>query len=128
MDNEDEKDKSSDLNATEDWPATVGWLVLHIIIPLLRGDHAVASQLCRFGDGMVVKGSYMTFTLPALHNFVRQARGRPSDRDDFSEFRRALYRFGVNQILRENGGVVVAVGSDDDPVRRLYRLQRTDSS
>jgi len=120
---------SSDGNVNEDWSSSVRWLVLQIFVPILGNDPDATSQVRRFGGGLAALDGCMTFTLPALYQFVCRARGIPAANDDFSGFRRALYGFGVNSILREKGGLVVVVGNEDDsPTTRIYRLERSPSS
>lgn len=118
-----------DLNAASGdvGQAVVKWLVQEVFVPVLHGDQAVMTEIHRCGGGMVIEEGAMTFTLPDLHRCVLCLHGRPSGLDDFSAFRRALYGFGVNLVLREHGGRVVAFAPHSDPVRRLYRLQRAES-
>jgi len=94
----------------------------------LRSAPEVLRALEAFEGEVRIVDKALTFTLPALFDFVRSFYelhdGRPAnaDRGTYLRFRKALYGNRTNQRLRALGGQVEIATPHPDHDRRVYRL------
>lgn len=103
----------------------LGHLVHDIFGGVLRSEPRLIEAISRLDGSLTVDvAGELSFTLPALYSFLARELHQPPTLEGFRQFRRALYRSGVNAELAAIGAAVVVDGVSADPALRRYRLRR----
>lgn len=108
-----------------DCSAMLDHLVHKIFGGVLGSDPPLIEAISHRDSSLTVDvAGELSFTLLGLYSFLEDELHQPPTPEGFRQFRRALYRSGVNAELAAIGAAVVVDGVSADPALRRYRLRR----